>query len=116
MWSRTTRFGSSLTATDGKILFKPPVNKKGYQDLMSLFRRSLVGFGNSPNTLFHKLNIKNAKDEIPGIEKVVDELFDTAREVQHYLVRQGEPPKDRPPLPGGPTTLPPNIPLPPTNK
>jgi hypothetical protein len=88
--------------TNDRIVFRPPVDKDDYQAEMSELRKQLVGFGNNPDTLFHRLSIQNAKTMVPFIESVINNMFDISREVQHYLVRQGDPPKDPPPLPGTP--------------
>jgi hypothetical protein len=89
-------FDPRLAGPTGKLM---PINKEVYQDALHKFRQRLVGFGDKPEeTIWHILNLQNAKQVTPSIQKSIDEVIDLVKEIIHFNRLQT--PEDKYPNPG----------------
>jgi len=79
--------------SNSRLIFDPrtdangwwePVDKEQYQLALSKFRQRLVGFGKNPETMWHIIDSRNAREVALAIQKGIDELFDLTREIIHF--------------------------------
>ncbi len=78
------RWVNNDVETNSNLIFDAPVEKEQYQAALSKFRARLVGFGNDPQTMWHIMDIRNAREVAPAVQRAIDELFDLTREIIHY--------------------------------